>query len=275
MPKSVLAGGDSRGNTSVLSDHGANFMSELLQEFYHLLHIRRIRMTPYHPQTDGLVERFNGTLKGMFVGRGQKDWDEYLPYLQFVYREVPQESTGFSPFELLYGQRARGPLDVLKESWTGEAGGQQTSVVQVVEMREKLQEMMGLVSVNMEKAQQRQKRAYDQRARPRSLAAGEQVLVLLPNPHHSLKLEWVGPYEILRAVTPVDYEVEMPGRRKERCTYHINLLKKWHPPAPAMLAVSSLEGEEDEGMPLMEEDSEVFDQLHPMGDQPVVGCGVG
>ena len=128
----------------------------------------------------------------------------------------------------------RGPLDVLKESWTGEAGGQQTSVVQVVEMRDKLQEMMGLVRVNMEKAQQRQKQAYDQRARPRSLAAGEQVLVLLPNPHHSLKLEWVGPYEILRAVTPVDYEVEMPGRRKERRTYHINLLKKWHPPAPAI-----------------------------------------
>ena len=83
----------------ILSDQGANFMSELLQELYHLLHIRRIRTTPYHPQTDGLVERFNGTLKGMlrkFVGRGQKDWDEYLPYLLFAYREVPQESTGFS-----------------------------------------------------------------------------------------------------------------------------------------------------------------------------------
>ena len=47
----------------ILSDQGANFMSSLLGEVYQLLHIRRIRTTPYHPQTDGLVERFNGTLK--------------------------------------------------------------------------------------------------------------------------------------------------------------------------------------------------------------------
>ena len=67
----------------ILSDQGANFMSMLLQEMYQLLHIRRIRTSPYHPQTDGLVERFNGTMKGMlwkFVGRGRKDWDDYLPY---------------------------------------------------------------------------------------------------------------------------------------------------------------------------------------------------
>jgi len=84
-------------------------------------------------------------------------------------------------------------------------------VVQVVEMQRKLQEMMGLVQVNLKKAQERQKHLYDKRARSRILAVGEQALVLLPNPHNSLKLEWVGPYKVLRAVTPVDYEVEMPG----------------------------------------------------------------
>ena len=60
----------------ILTDQGSNFMSALLEEMYCLLHIKRIRTTPYHPQTDGLVERFNGTLKGMlrkFVNRSQKD----------------------------------------------------------------------------------------------------------------------------------------------------------------------------------------------------------
>jgi len=51
-----------------------------------------------------------------FVSRNQKDW--YLPYLLFAYCEVPQETTGFSPFDLLYGRQVRGPLDVLKEGWT-------------------------------------------------------------------------------------------------------------------------------------------------------------
>ena len=120
----------------ILSDQGANFMSSLLEEVYQVLHIRQIRTTPYHPQTDRLVERFNGALKMMlkkFVNQSQKNWDEYLPYVLFTYREVPQESTGFSPFELLYGYRVRGPLDVLKEGWTGEAGDE-TPVAEYVVM---------------------------------------------------------------------------------------------------------------------------------------------
>ncbi|KAK3701802.1 hypothetical protein QZH41_005161 [Actinostola sp. cb2023] len=96
----------------ILTDQGTNFMSVLLQDVYQLLNIKRIRTSPYHPQTDGLVERFNSTLKSMlkkFVASNIKDWDDYLPYMLFAYREVPQESTGFSPFELLYGRRVRGP----------------------------------------------------------------------------------------------------------------------------------------------------------------------
>lgn len=82
-----------------------------------------MRTTLYHPQTDGLVERFNQTLKAMlkkFVSETGKDWDKWLPFLLFAYREVPQASTGFSPFELLYAHPVRGPLDVLKE--LGELG---------------------------------------------------------------------------------------------------------------------------------------------------------
>ena len=51
-----------------------------------------------------------------FVAEEGKDWDKLIPYLLFAYREVPQATTGFSPFELLYGRDIRGPLDVLRES---------------------------------------------------------------------------------------------------------------------------------------------------------------
>ena len=91
----------------ILNDQGANFMSALLKALYKRLNIKSIRTSPYHPQSDGLVERFNQTLKAMlrkFVSENNHNWDKDLPYLLFAYREVPQASTGFSPFELLYGR---------------------------------------------------------------------------------------------------------------------------------------------------------------------------
>ena len=81
----------------ILTDQGSNFTSHLLTEIYRFLHVHPIRTTPYHPKTDGLVERFNKTLKSLLhkatVDIGN-DWDTLLPYLLFAYREVPQASTG-------------------------------------------------------------------------------------------------------------------------------------------------------------------------------------
>ena len=201
----------------ILTDQGTNFMSTMMEEIYRLLHIKRIRTTPYHSQTDGLVERFNGTLKGMlkkFVSKNQKDWDEYLPYLLFAYREVPQETTGFSPFELLYGRCVRGPLDVLREDWTGDKETAVPVATHIIEMRERLAEMTGLVAKHAAARQEKQKQQYDKNARSQSFQAGDQVLVLLPVGANRLKLQWTGPFKVTRKVGVVDYEIEMPGRRQ-------------------------------------------------------------
>ncbi len=52
-----------------------------------------------------------------FVHEDAKHWDKWLEPLLFAVREVPQASTGFSPFKLLYGRQPRGVLDVLRETW--------------------------------------------------------------------------------------------------------------------------------------------------------------
>jgi len=103
----------------ILTDQGSNFTSRLLAEVYNLLHVHAVRTSPYHPQTDGLVERFNQTLKALLrkaAVEDGKEWDKLLPYLLFAYRDVPQATTGFSRSELLYGMDVRGPLDILRES---------------------------------------------------------------------------------------------------------------------------------------------------------------
>ena len=195
----------------VLTNQGSNFTLKLLAEIYEMLKIKGIRTNPYHPQTDGLVERFNGTLKNMLrrcTRQNPRDWDILLPYLLFAYREVLQESTRFSPFELLYGPAVRGPLDILKESWETREKCPEDVVTYVTEMRSRLEEMSELARENLKKAQAKQKVWYNRKARDRAFQAGDKILVLLPSTTHKLTAEWQGPFEVKRPVGQVDYYVE-------------------------------------------------------------------
>ena len=176
--------------------------------------------------------------------------------------------TGFAPFELLYGHRVRGPLDVFKEVWTGEEIENISVAAHVIQMRERLQEMSSIARANLVKAQEKQKRHYDESARPQAHEVGDKVLVLVPTKHSKLQLEWAGPYRITKQVTSVDYEVETPGRRKTRRIYHVNLLKKWHtPPNSSSLLVILQEPPqgEEEG-----EEGELESYLLPADDQQLV-----
>ncbi|GFR82395.1 Gypsy retrotransposon integrase-like protein 1 [Elysia marginata] len=95
-----------------LADRGTQFMSELMKE---LFSIQPINTSPYHPASNGMCERLNGTLETMLRKVAEdppKDWDLYLPAVLFAYREMRQESTGYSPFEIVYGRLPRGPIEI-------------------------------------------------------------------------------------------------------------------------------------------------------------------
>ena len=160
-----------------------------------------------------------------------KDWDKLIPPLLFAYREVPQKSTGFSPFELLYGRDVRGPLDVLKESWEAERRSDLNVIAYITLMRERIEEMSEHVHQNMQSAQTQQKSWYDKNARERSFQTGDQVLVLLPTSTSKLTAQWQGPYTVVEQVGKVNYRIRMPDRRKKQTVFHVNMLRKWHTPA--------------------------------------------
>ena len=72
--------------------------------------IKRLTTTPYHQICNGLVEKFTGTLKRMLrrlCSDQPRQWHRFINPLLFMYREAPQEFTGFSPFDLLYGMTVR------------------------------------------------------------------------------------------------------------------------------------------------------------------------
>ncbi|XP_031756161.1 uncharacterized protein LOC116410219 [Xenopus tropicalis] len=235
----------------MLTDHGTQFMSSLMQSLCKKVQVEHLVASPYHPQTNGLCERFNGTLKQMlrmFVDSQGRDWERYLPYLLFAYREVPQASTGFSPFELLYGRRVRGPLDLIREAWEGKNVGPEISVVDyVTTFRDKMQTLMGLVHENMKQAQKTQKQWYDRNARERVYEVGQKVWVLIPMRQNKLQAAWEGPCIIQKRLNDVTYVVAMDEKGQRQKIFHVNMIKAHYDRTACALPVCSLptEGEVD------------------------------
>ncbi|GFX29904.1 hypothetical protein TNCV_4750321 [Trichonephila clavipes] len=98
----------------IITDRGAVFRSRLVSSLVDLCNIDHRFTTAYHPQTNGLTERFNKTLAdmlSMYVDVEQKNWDEILPFVTFAYNTAKQETTGFTPFYLLHGREAETTLE--------------------------------------------------------------------------------------------------------------------------------------------------------------------
>ena len=164
-----------------------------------------------------------------------RDWDRLLPYVLFAIREVPQASTGFSPFELLYGRRPRGLLDLAKETWESQPSPHRNVVDHVEHLQARARKVWPLVRDHMQKAQREQCRTYNRGAALRSFETGDKVLVLVPTSECKFLAKWKGPYEVVEKVGAVNYKVRQPGRRKGLQLYHVNILKKWTEPEPVPL----------------------------------------
>ena len=103
------------------SGRGSQFTSEMMKEVYRLLSIRQSTTSPYHAMGNGIVKNFNKTIKNLLkkiVAKKPRDWHRYLGPLMFAVRETPQDSTGFTAFELIYGHEVRTPMNILKKLCT-------------------------------------------------------------------------------------------------------------------------------------------------------------
>ncbi|XP_071948879.1 uncharacterized protein [Antedon mediterranea] len=216
--------------SQIIHDQGTNFMSQIIVELCKKLGIEKIPTTPYHQQTNGLTERFIGTLKLMINSLShvqRENWDRYIPLLLFSYREVPCEFTGYSPFHLLYGREIRGPLSLFKQGFLGE--NTQTDIPShLLGIAHNLTKWMASANHTKQKKQQKMKSYYDRSAKDIHYKVGEEVLIFLPEGAGKLDSKWQGPYKITKKVGEVDYEIHMPDKRKSHRIIHANLIKKWY-----------------------------------------------
>ena len=165
----------------LLSDRGANLLPSLLVDLCRLLVMRKVNTTASNPQTDGLVENVNRTIRAMIAKHAHKsgnDWDKYLQQLLFAYRVKPHDSSGESPFFLLYGRDARCPTET--------AISQPLSLYQVDIDDDRSEVTLGLAEAwktaqtNIALAQKRQKVQHDKKARVIPLKIGDRVMGFMP-----------------------------------------------------------------------------------------------
>ncbi|KAJ1178906.1 hypothetical protein NDU88_004147 [Pleurodeles waltl] len=210
--------------------------------------------TPYHPQTNGLVERFNKTLKGMIMGLPEKlrrRWDILLPCLLFAYREVPQKGVGFSPFELLFGHPVRGPLTLVKEGWEQPLKAPKQDIVDyVLGLRSRMAEYMKKVSKNLQASQELQKQWHDQKAVCVQYQPGQKVWVLEPVAPRALQDKWIRPHTIVEKKGEVTYLVDLGTARSPLRVLHVNRLKPYYDRADLTLLMATDEGQEEDSDPL-------------------------
>ncbi|GFX18903.1 retrovirus-related Pol polyprotein from transposon 17.6 [Trichonephila clavipes] len=238
----------------IASDQGTNFKSALTQEFTKRIGSSPRFSCPGYPASNGLVERWNKVLKDMIhhvIREDPRSWDRQLPFLLFAYREVPNTTTGVSPFRLLYGREARGPLAILKSSWAGEIH-LPTNISQSA--ADYLQEM----KINMEKAAEsssltaaQKQKAYgdyfNKRSSVKNFSIGEQVVLLIPDSSNKIYARWTGPGEIIQHHPPHSYKVKLSDGTVRHV--HVNKIRKYHPRALAVGVIF--------------EDDHEFGEIHP------------
>ena len=200
-----------------------------MRDFCAEMGIKQVFTSPYSPSTNGLVERFNGTLGRMlraFVAENQSDWDRYIPEILFAYRTATQASTRETPFFLMFGRDAKTRLDLnlTDDSRASESVEEARSV-----MTQRLHDAFQLVRSRLKIVKEKQKDQYNKKSRPAKYQIGDAVLLLdeRVQPGLSRKLHrcWKSGYRVVGQTGPLTYLIEHPMRRGETKRVHINRLK--------------------------------------------------
>ena len=144
------------------SDQGKEFDNTMIHKLSELLGTAKTKTTPYHPRSDGLVERFNRTLLAMlamFVSRENDNWDDLLPFMMLAYNTTVHTTTGFTPYRLVFGEECNLPGNLVHRELRPDPApgdpGTYTSWVQ-----QALHESYDEVRAQQQRATHRQKRNY-------------------------------------------------------------------------------------------------------------------
>ena len=249
---------------SLHTDQGRNFDSALVKAMCKLLGIKKTRTTAYHPQSDGLVERFNRTLLNLLSIAAREDtcnWDSYLPLLMFAYRTSVQESTGCTPYQLVFGREVRLPIDVmfgLPPHYPTELNKYAMGLrLRLDRAYRQVREYLGLQQI-------RQKVHYDKLCNGKPFKIGDMVWLHCPavprGKSPKLHCYWQGPYIIHKVLSDILYQIQ---HRDNKCKSMVVLFNRLKPcvQLPPNLLLNQTDdlhvARPDEELPVEEENGDI------------------
>lgn len=211
------------------SDQGANFDGNIIKELCLITGMKKSRTTPYHPMGNGMCERFNRTLLNMLgtLHPAQKtNWKKYLSPLVQAYNSTRHESTGQSPYRLMFGREPLLPVDVA----FGINNQEKKSLTKYIEdLRTRMKTAYHLARKSADRSRVKQGKYYDLKVRGIDLHEGDRVLVKVVafDGKHKIADKWEEEaYIVLRQPNkevPVYVVQREDGTGKKR-TLHRNLL---------------------------------------------------
>ena len=163
----------------LISDQGKAFMGHLITNLCELYGVQKLRTSPHHAQTNGQVERMNQTIICM-IGKLEQDkkacWSEHLLEMLSAYNGTRSAVTGYSPYFLLFGRKARMPVDYLFPT-LHDSPHQTEMEVSVVAMQKRLKEAFAVARHLTSQEAAKQRRFYDRKAEAVVLQPGDVVMV--------------------------------------------------------------------------------------------------
>jgi hypothetical protein len=180
-----------------------------------MLMIRQIRTSAYHPECDGNSERFIQTIKRMitaYVTENKRDWDEQLDLLTLAYNTATHATTKYSPFYLLYGRKAKMPIDLYGEEVFFDLP--LTTDDYAAKTEQNLKKAYECVLAEREFIMNKAKTRHDRNVR-RKVYKQKDLVWRRKGKDKPLSIKWEGPFRIKNAINESNYRIRMMSDGKE------------------------------------------------------------
>ena len=211
-------------------DQGSNFNSKLMHDICRLFMIEKTRSTPYHPQGNRQVERFNRFIAdtlSKYCAEKPQEWDVYLPYFTFVYNTTVRRTIGATPYSMIFGRETQYPIDLFVQKPPGDPRLKLGENAE--DLSERLYEIHREAQMTMGSEQRQQRESFNRKVHGEPFKEGD--LVWLFEPHkaksRNFYLPWQGPFEVLSRTSEVTYMFCKRENKENWQEVHFNRLKRY------------------------------------------------